>query len=138
MMINGTSYSNTMDSLIAFCGLDCASCEARTATIHNDNALRARVAHDWSALNHVEIRPEDINCVGCRVDGIKTSYCDRLCPIRQCALQRGVPHCGECAEMAHCDTLHRVTDNNPKELFATDEPATTGMVAPNQPATDPR
>ena len=80
-----------MNPLIAFCGLDCATCEARAATIHNDDALRARVAHDWSALNHVEIRPEDINCVGCRVDGIKTSYCDRLCPIHQCALQRGVP-----------------------------------------------
>lgn len=107
-----------MNPLIAFCGLDCASCEARTATIHNDDALRARVAQDWSALNHVEIRPEDINCMGCRVDGVKTPFCDRLCPIRQCALQRGVAHCGECAEMAHCDTLHRVTDNAPADVLA--------------------
>lgn len=35
-----------MNPLIAFCGLDCASCEARTATINNDHALRARVARD--------------------------------------------------------------------------------------------
>ena len=107
-----------MNPLIAFCGLDCASCEARTATIHNDNALRTRVAQKWSALNHADIRPEDIHCTGCRVDGVKTPYCDHLCPIRQCALQRGVAHCGECVEMAHCDTLHCVTDNAPAEVLA--------------------
>ena len=107
-----------MNPLIAFCGLDCASCEARTATIHNDNALRTRVAQKWSALNHADIRPEDIHCTGCRVDGVKTPYCDHLCPIRQCALQHGVAHCGECAEMAHCDTLHCVTDNAPAEVLA--------------------
>ena len=105
-----------MNPLIAFCGLDCASCEARTATIHNDNALRTRVAQKWSALNHADIRPEDINCTGCRMDGVKTPYCDLLCPIRQCALQHGVAHCGECAEMSHCDTLHRLTDNAPQAL----------------------
>ncbi len=105
-----------MNPLIAFCGLDCATCEARTATIYNDNALRTRVAQEWSALNHADIRPEDIHCTGCRVDGIKTPYCDHLCPIRQCALQRGVAHCGECAEMAQCDTLHQLTDNAPHAL----------------------
>lgn len=107
-----------MNPLIGFCGLNCATCEARTATLHNDNALRTRVARDWSALNHVEIRPEDINCMGCRVDGVKTPFCDRLCPIRQCALTRAVHHCGECTEMAHCTTLHRVTDNAPAEVLA--------------------
>jgi len=107
-----------MNPLIGFCGLNCATCEARTATLHNDNALRTRVARDWSALNHADIHPEDINCMGCRVDGVKTPYCDRLCPIRQCALTRAVPHCGECTEMAHCTTLHRVTDNAPAEVLA--------------------
>ena len=107
-----------MNPLIAFCGLDCASCEARTATINNDHALRARVARDWSELNHVEIHPEDINCMGCRVDGVKSLYCDHLCPIRQCALQRGVAQCGECPEIAQCATLHRVTDNAPAEVLA--------------------
>ncbi len=116
MMINRISYSDTMNLLIAFCGLDCATCEARAATIHNDNALCTRVAHDWSALNHVEIRPEDIHCVGCRVDGVKTSYCDRLCPIRQCALQRGVLHCGACPNMSRCDTLRQLTDHAPQAL----------------------
>lgn len=105
-----------MNPLIAYCGLDCASCEARTATLRNDDAMRTRVAKQWSELNQVEIRPADILCLGCRTDGVKSVYCDRLCPIRQCALSRAVAHCGVCPEMAHCDTLHCVTDNAPQAL----------------------
>ncbi len=58
-----------MKTLIAYCGLDCESCEARLATINNNNSLRAKVAKKWSDLNGVEITPQMINCVGCRVDG---------------------------------------------------------------------
>ena len=75
-----------MKELIAYCGLDCESCEARIATARNDNALREKVAALWSELNGVEITSEMINCVGCRIDGAKTPYCESLCPIRQCAL----------------------------------------------------
>ena len=44
-----------MKELIAYCGLDCESCEARTATVRNDDALREKVAALWSELNGVEI-----------------------------------------------------------------------------------
>lgn len=33
-----------MNRYIACCGLNCEACEARLATIHNDDALRAKVA----------------------------------------------------------------------------------------------
>ena len=33
-----------MNKLIAYCGLDCEACEARTATLNNDDALREMVA----------------------------------------------------------------------------------------------
>ena len=75
-----------MKNLIAFCGLDCESCEARKATVENDSELRKKVAAEWSKLNGVEITSEMINCDGCRLDGRKTPFCDSLCPIRQCAL----------------------------------------------------
>ena len=70
-----------MKQYIAYCGLDCETCEARIATIHNDDALREKVAGLWSDLNGVEITPEMINCVGCRIDGAKTPFCESLCPI---------------------------------------------------------
>ena len=53
-----------MKEYIAYCGLDCESCEARLATVNNDATLRQKVAKEWSDLNGVEITPEMINCVG--------------------------------------------------------------------------
>ncbi len=32
-----------MKDFIAYCGLDCESCEARLATVNNDNELRLHV-----------------------------------------------------------------------------------------------
>lgn len=71
-----------MKKYIAYCGLDCETCEARLATANNDEALRREVAKKWSELNGVQITPEMINCNGCRIDGVKSPYCSSLCPIR--------------------------------------------------------
>lgn len=87
-----------MRDMIAYCGLDCEKCDAYLATINDDQALREKTAKLWSELNHAPILPEHINCQGCRVDGVKTVYCESLCGIRQCALQKGVTTCGDCPE----------------------------------------
>ena len=101
---------------IACCGLNCEGCEARLATVNDDEALRAKVAKEWSELNGVEITPEMIHCAGCRIDGVKTPFCDALCPIRQCALGKGVETCGGCSEMKACEKLSMITGNNPDAL----------------------
>ena len=105
-----------MNQYIACCGLDCETCEARLATVNNDDALRAKVAKLWSDLNGVEITPEMINCVGCRINGVRTPYCESLCPIRQCALGRGVETCGDCSEMESCEKLGAITEHNSDAL----------------------
>ena len=97
---------------IAYCGLNCETCEARLATVNNDNALREKVAKLWSELNHVEITPEMINCVGCRLDGPKTIFCESLCPIRKCASEKQVESCGKCQEMEGCEKLSMITENS--------------------------
>ena len=101
-----------MKQLIAYCGLDCEICDARIATVTNDWDLRKEVVHKWSELNGVEIKPEMINCVGCRVEGVKTPYCESMCPIRICAVKRGVETCGFCEEMESCDKLGAIINNN--------------------------
>ncbi|MDE6273616.1 MAG: DUF3795 domain-containing protein [Clostridiales bacterium] len=101
-----------MKKLIAYCGLDCEKCDARKATLDNDNALREEVARLWSELNGVEITPEMINCEGCRLDGVKTPFCDSLCPIRQCALGKALETCGDCEGMNGCPTVGMVISNN--------------------------
>jgi hypothetical protein len=105
-----------MNPFIACCGLDCERCEARLATVNDDDALRQKVARLWSELNGVEITPEMIHCVGCRLDGPKTPFCESLCPIRQCALQRGCETCAACGEMESCETLKMITGNNADAL----------------------
>ena len=105
-----------MKEYIACCGLDCERCKARLATVNDDDSLRRKVAKEWSELNGVEITPEMINCVGCRIDGVKTPYCESLCPIRQCAMGRGVETCGDCGEMERCEKLGMIVKNNPNAL----------------------
>ena len=105
-----------MNKYTACCGLDCESCEARLATVNNDDALRRKVAALWSELNGVEITPESINCVGCRIDGVKTPYCDFLCPIRACAREKELETCGACPEWKSCEKLGAITQNNAEAL----------------------
>ena len=48
---NINSHSLMMKQLIACCGLDCESCDARIATVRDDNELREKTAQLWSELN---------------------------------------------------------------------------------------
>ena len=105
-----------MKAYIAYCGLDCETCEARIATANNDDVMRRKVAKEWSELNGVEITPEMIHCAGCRIEGVKTPYCASLCPIRQCALSRGVETCGSCEELETCEKLGAIIGNNPDAM----------------------
>ena len=107
-----------MNRLIACCGLDCEKCDARIATITNDNALREKTAALWTKLNGVTITPEMIHCTGCRVEGAKTPFCDSLCPIHNCVREKGLDTCADCAQMDACPTLGRIAANNPSALDA--------------------
>ena len=100
--------------MIAYCGLDCEKCNAYLATVRDDRELREETAKLWSELNGAEITPDMIHCEGCRADGVKTPYCESLCPIRQCALGRNVETCGQCDEMEKCGKVGAVIGNNPE------------------------
>ena len=103
-----------MKKMIAYCGLDCEKCDAYIATVRNDQELREKTAKAWAELNQVPILPEHINCQGCRADGIKTVFCDRLCEIRQCALKKGVETCGNCGELEKCQIVGMILAGNPE------------------------
>ena len=99
---------------IAYCGLDCEQCDAYIATLHDDQALREKTAKLWAELNHAPILPEHIHCQGCRADGAKTVFCEQLCAVRRCALQRGAATCGDCPEMETCPTVGAIFANAPQ------------------------
>lgn len=105
-----------MKELIAHCGLDCEKCEAFIATQKNDNALREKVALDWSKMNNVKITAEMINCDGCRSNGRKTPYCSQLCEIKKCSVSKKYSTCGDCKNIDKCEKLGMITKNNNSAL----------------------
>ena len=105
-----------MKKLIACCGLNCETCDARKATVENNNELRKATAEKWQQMyNSPEIKPESINCTGCREDGVKFSYCS-MCEIRGCVKAKGYETCGECADMATCQIVAMVHKHVPEAI----------------------
>lgn len=100
--------------LIACCGLDCGNCDARKATINDDDELRAETAKKWAEANNAPIRPEHINCMGCRTEGVKYLFCDEMCPIRKCVLGKGYDTCGDCADVDVCGIVGNLFRNVPE------------------------
>ena len=113
-----------MRDLSGYCGLDCETCDAYLATLHDDQALREKTAALWAELNQAPILPEHIHCEGCRMDGAKTVYCEHLCEIRRCALQKGLATCGGCPDLETCPIVGRIFASNPAALDNLREPAT--------------
>ena len=100
-----------MNNYIAYCGLECEACEAHIATINDDNELRMKVAREWSEQSKILVlmrRSQN--------EGVKTPFCDSLCPIRQCALSKAVRTCGDCSEIDACEKLQMITGNNEEAL----------------------
>ena len=56
-----------MKELIGFCGLDCEMCEARIATLNNDDGLRRKVAAEWSVSNEEALALETLDDGSCPV-----------------------------------------------------------------------
>ncbi len=105
-----------MEKLIAFCGLNCATCEARTATINNDDELRKAVAEKWrTAYNAPDLTYEMINCTGCREEGAKIGHWE-MCQIRKCATSQGFETCGECKELEKCELIGPVLKFVPEAI----------------------
>jgi hypothetical protein len=98
---------------LAMCGLDCAACPAFIAYRTNDQALRAKTASEWSGnFLKIQLKPEDINCVGCRKrKGVQFRHC-RECDIRRCGLARQVDNCAWCPDYP-CEKIAQFTANIP-------------------------
>ena len=100
-----------MEKMISRCGLVCTECPAYIATQEDDDKKRAEVAGLWSKQFKMDIKPEDVNCVGCLFDGVHSSYC-RMCEIRKCAVDKGHESCGLCTDYA-CEKLKSVLSMEP-------------------------
>ena len=106
-----------MDKLIACCGLNCATCEARIATINDDDELRRSTAEKWTVLyNASGITPEMINCTGCRMEGVKLAHISE-CKIIKCVRSKGFSTCAECPDMESCTTVEIIHKHSPEAVL---------------------
>ena len=90
--------------MIGCCGIDCAGCGARIATMNDDDAKRAEVAAEWSKMYDSDIKPEQIVCHGCNSKGPWFHYTENLCEIRKCCKEKTHPTCAPCDDFA-CERL---------------------------------
>lgn len=104
-----------MNELIACCGLNCDTCDARIATIKNDDNLRKETSEKWKKMYNADITPELINCTGCRAEGVKFSHCQK-CEIRNCNINKGYETCGDCSELEKCEIVGMVHKFVPEAL----------------------
>jgi hypothetical protein len=101
-----------MSEIIAYCGLDCAGCDAFIATQAKDLERKKEMAKRWTKGLDVEFRPEDIDCTGCMSDKI-SGWCTKVCKIRPCAEARKVKTCAHCEDY-RCEKLEEFLSNEPK------------------------
>ena len=93
-----------MSEMTAFCGLDCSRCPSFLATQNDDDRARAATAAMLKKRYGLNLRPDEINCDGCRsTAGRRLSYC-RTCAVRACAMDREVETCAACPDQP-CEKL---------------------------------
>jgi len=108
--------------MFAYCGLDCKKCPIFVATSNNDEATRQTLADEFSKAFKSEdladildkihrntrtlgnLRPEDMNCKGCRSESNVYIGC-MSCRIRECCLKNSLPTCASCEEYETCNLL---------------------------------
>ena len=108
-----------MERMVAYCGLVCTDCEVYIATQSNDPAqLEAVAEHIRKDYNSPNVTVADVICDGCLGDsGRKGSYCP-MCPIRLCAVERGVVNCAYCADYSSCGKFNDFLASTPKARAA--------------------
>jgi hypothetical protein len=91
-------------TLIAPCGLDCAQCDAYKMTQTNALEAQAELLAKWRIeYNAPDMTIAAVTCDGCLAGERHGGYCS-ACPIRACALEKGLTSCAECDQYA-CEKL---------------------------------
>jgi hypothetical protein len=112
-MNNPAGEKRVMSKMIAYCGLVCSSCPTFVATRNDDDMAREKTAALYAEKFGLNLKPEDINCEGCRSEGKKLmGYC-QVCVIRKCARARGVENCACCVDQP-CEELLRFHAYSPE------------------------
>ena len=95
-----------MAKFIAFCGLDCYTCEAYQLTQAEDEEGKMTLLEKWRVeYDSPEMGLESVTCDGCTSMGRLGGYC-QACPVRACGVAKGVLNCAYCDEYETCEILN--------------------------------
>jgi hypothetical protein len=95
-----------MSKMIAYCGLVCSDCPTFLATQIDDDVARQKTANLYAEKFGLNLKPQDINCDGCKSDGGKLiGYC-LTCEIRRCCREKALEDCAQCDDQP-CEKLTR-------------------------------
>jgi hypothetical protein len=89
-----------MEEVSGLCGFRCDLCQFYNKNI-KDEKHKETVSKEFSKIFGYDVKPCDVECVGCRDEG---KHADANCPVRPCAIEKGVKNCAYCQEFI-CDKL---------------------------------
>jgi hypothetical protein len=89
-----------MEEIQTLCGYRCDLCQFYIKNIESQKD-KERVSQEFNRIFGYNVQPEDVECVGCKNEG---KHADPDCPVRPCALEKGVENCAHCSEFI-CDRL---------------------------------
>ena len=98
--------------MIAYCGIDCSTCESRLATQSGSDEELAKIADKLSKLYHAEVKPEYVVCDGCKEGERHSYFCSNMCAMRKCCVEKHYETCIECGDFP-CTDLQAVLDHVP-------------------------
>jgi len=99
-----------MKDIISRCGFRCNLCLAYKENIRSRGDQK-RVSDGWSKYFGFRVSPEEIRCDGCLTpDDEKPKLMDPECPVRPCALWRGLQNCAYCDEYIRAKLEQRIVD----------------------------
>jgi hypothetical protein len=97
------------NELIAVCGIDCAECDIFKAAGNHQIAMD--FASWLKAERHIDVKPEDVSCLGCR--GHRGKHWSPDCWILECCVdKKGLNYCFECVEFP-CNNLREWSKSEP-------------------------
>jgi len=91
-----------MKPMISLCGMRCDLCLAYRPNVEAHPEYKRLLSDGWQKYFGTHIPPEDILCDGCFLGGEDTI--DTECPVRACAVARGVENCAVCDDYI-CEKL---------------------------------
>jgi len=95
---------------IAVCGLNCSECDIFRAS--DNPEIAQRIVNWFKEERHIDVKIEDIHCLGCRED--RTKHWSPDCWILRCCVdEKGLEFCYQCEDFP-CEKLSEWAKENKK------------------------